>query len=58
MALPFAVARQPAWSIGRWVPTLEEPDAKRHALDAAAEFPVAKAVLEDFKLWQDALSGN
>lgn len=54
-ALPPAIARQPAWSIGRWVVELDEEDAVRHARAAAAELPVAQAILEDLPLWQSAL---
>jgi homoserine kinase type II len=54
-ALPLAIARQPAWSVGRWVVELDEDDAVRHARDAAAELPVAQAIIEDLALWQRAL---
>ncbi len=54
-ALPLAIARQPAWSVGRWVVELDEDDAVRHARDAAAELPVAQAILDDLPLWQRAL---
>jgi homoserine kinase type II len=54
-ALPLAIARQPAWSVGRWVVELDEDDAVRHARDAAAELPVAQAIIEDLPLWQRAL---
>jgi homoserine kinase type II len=54
-ALPLAIARQPAWSVGRWVVELDEDDAVGHARDAAAELPVAQAIIEDLPLWQRAL---
>ena len=54
-ALPLAVARQPAWSVGRWVLALDEPGARTHARAAALELPVAQTVLEDLDAWQDAL---
>lgn len=56
LALPLAIARQPAWSIGRWTVELDEPDARQHAVAAEAEFPVAQAVLADLPLWQSALT--
>lgn len=52
MALPLAVARQPGWSLGRWIPSLDEPEARRHAADAMAEFAVAEQVLTDLERWQ------
>lgn len=58
LALPLAIARQPAWSVGRWVPTLDEPDAQRHTRAAATEFQVAAAVLSDLELWQEALTAS
>jgi homoserine kinase type II len=54
-ALPLAIARQPAWSVGRWVLELEESEARKHAAAAAAEFPVAQAILADLPAWQEAL---
>jgi homoserine kinase type II len=54
-ALPLAIARQPAWSVGRWVLELDEPEAKKHAAAAATELPVAQAILADLPAWQDAL---
>ncbi len=54
-ALPLAIARQPAWSVGRWVVELDEADAVRHARDAAGELPVAQAILAELPLWQAAL---
>jgi homoserine kinase type II len=56
LALPLAIARQPAWSVGRWIPVLEHGHAVRHAREAAAELPVAEAILADLARWQDALS--
>lgn len=55
-ALPLAIARQPAWSVGRRVLELDEGDARRHARDAAAELPVAQAILADLSRWQDGLA--
>jgi Ser/Thr protein kinase RdoA (MazF antagonist) len=58
MALPLAIARQPAWSVGRWIVDLEHGHAVRHAWEAAAEQPVARAILTDLAGWQDALTGR
>jgi homoserine kinase type II len=55
-ALPLAVARQPAWSVGRWVNSLAEADARAHAAHVVGELPVAQAVLAELPLWQDALT--
>ena len=38
-ALPLAIARQPAWSVGGWVVSLDDAAARAHAADAAQEFP-------------------
>jgi homoserine kinase type II len=55
-ALPLAMARQPAWSVGRWVVELPEPEAIEHATAAVAELPVAQAILTDLGSWKDELS--
>lgn len=55
-ALPLAIARQPAWSVGRWVVELPEVEAIEHATAAAAELPVAQAILADLGSWQSELS--
>ena len=54
-ALPLAIARQPGWSVGRWINDLDEPRAREHAEYAVGELPVAQAVLAELPLWQDAL---
>jgi Ser/Thr protein kinase RdoA (MazF antagonist) len=54
-ALPLAIARQPAWSIGRHVLELDDEHAREHAREAMAELPVAEAVMADLPRWQDAL---
>jgi Ser/Thr protein kinase RdoA (MazF antagonist) len=54
-ALPLAIARQPAWSIGRHVVHLDDDRARAHARAAMAELPVAEAVMADLPKWQDAL---
>ncbi len=56
LALPLAMARQPAWSIGGWVLRLDEPAAMAHARSVVAELPVAQAILTDLDRWQDGLS--
>lgn len=54
-ALPLAIARQPAWSVGRWINDFDEAHAKEHASDVVGELPVAQAVLAELPAWQDAL---
>jgi homoserine kinase type II len=54
-ALPLAIARQPAWSVGRWINNLAESGAREHAAYAVGELPVAQAVLAELPAWQDAL---
>ncbi|MGI8870744.1 MAG: phosphotransferase enzyme family protein [Mycobacteriales bacterium] len=56
-ALPLAIARQPAWSLGRWVVELDEGGARKHATDLMGELPVARAILADIDYWQHALIG-
>jgi homoserine kinase type II len=56
LSLPLAVARQPAWMVGRWVPyEADEAKAEIHARRAADEFPAAVDVLGDLAAWQRAL---
>jgi homoserine kinase type II len=57
LALPLAVARQPAWSVGGWVRALDRPEALAHAEAAALELPVARAVLNRLDVWQQVLTG-
>lgn len=54
-AIPLAIARQPAWSIGKHVVELDEERARAHATGAMAELPVAEAIIADLPVWQDAL---
>ncbi|QDP95948.1 phosphotransferase [Microlunatus elymi] len=56
LALPLAIARQPAWSVGRWVLGLDDDQARSHARSSAREFPVAAKVLADLDDWQRALT--
>ena len=55
-ALPLAIARQPAWSVGGWVVRLDDAAARAHALAAAREFGVARSVLANLSSWQRALA--
>src|SRR5215218_10255792 len=55
LAVPLAIARQPAWSVGHWVRQLDEQDAIDHAREAARELPVAQAILRDLSDWQRTL---
>jgi len=55
LAVPLAIARQPAWSVGHWVRQLDEQDAIDHARGAARELPVAQAILRDLSDWQRTL---
>jgi Ser/Thr protein kinase RdoA (MazF antagonist) len=55
-ALPLAVARQPAWSIGRWIVELDEAAAIAHARAARAELPAAQAILAALPDWQQTLA--
>jgi homoserine kinase type II len=55
-ALPLAIARQPAWSFGRWVNQLDEADARAHLSHVAAELPVAETIMAELGPWQDALT--
>ncbi|SDT18600.1 phosphotransferase enzyme family protein [Microlunatus soli] len=58
LALPLAVARQPAWSAGRWIRDLDDDGARKHAVAAVGELPVAQAVLQDLELWRQDLTAN
>lgn len=55
-ALPLAIARQPAWSFGRWVNQLDEVGARAHLSHVAAELPVAETIMAELGPWQDALT--
>ncbi|GAB3760317.1 phosphotransferase enzyme family protein [Microlunatus parietis] len=55
--LPLAIARQPAWSLGRWALVLDDHDARQHVNHVVGELPVAQAVLAELPAWQDALLG-
>jgi homoserine kinase type II len=56
-ALPAAIARQPLWSIGGWVATLDdEQAARRHAAGSVAEVDWALRLMEDLGRWQEAFA--
>ncbi|MGI8769697.1 MAG: phosphotransferase enzyme family protein [Propionibacteriaceae bacterium] len=56
LSFPLVIARQPAWSIGKWVLRNDEPLARKHAREAASELPVAQAILADLPRWQSVLA--
>jgi homoserine kinase type II len=58
LSIPLAIARQPAWSLGGWVRILDEATAIDHARSAAAELPIAVAVLEDLSVWNQDVAGT
>ncbi len=56
-ALPLAIARQPLWSIGGWIATLDDDaTARSHAdgMHAAVEFGLS--LMRDLPRWQRALA--
>lgn len=55
-ALPLAIARQPAWSIGRWVLELPDDAARRHAVDTRGEFAAASHLLAHAEQFMAALA--
>ncbi|HEY6740090.1 MAG TPA: hypothetical protein VI076_14705 [Actinopolymorphaceae bacterium] len=61
-ALPWAIARQPLWSIGGWVARLDDEGAARvvrvgHALETAVDVERATWVIDDIDRWVDAFTG-
>jgi Ser/Thr protein kinase RdoA (MazF antagonist) len=57
-ALPWAIARQPLWSIGGWVALLDDPDRAR--AHACATFPAIARALQlvaDIPAWHTGLTG-
>ena len=54
--LPLAIARQPAWIAGGWVPVLDESRARAQAAELAARLPTAEAVLADLSQWTRAIA--
>lgn len=55
-ALPAAIARQPLWSIGRFVPALPEDRARRVAAYRADDVEWTLQVMEHLEEWQEAFS--
>ena len=54
-ALPFAIARQPLWSVGGWVPVLDDEDmARTHAIGTLAEVKWAFHLMNEVARWQNA----
>ena len=54
--LPLALARQPAWIAGGWVPALDDSGARAQAADLAARLPTARVILADLSTWTSALA--
>ncbi|GAA1238969.1 phosphotransferase [Oryzihumus leptocrescens] len=54
--LPLALARQPAWIAGGWLPALADAGARAQAADLAARLPTAEAILDDLTTWTSALA--
>jgi len=54
--LPLALARQPAWIAGGWLPALDDAGARAQAADLAARLPTAEAILADLSTWTAALT--
>ncbi|WP_020575442.1 phosphotransferase [Actinopolymorpha alba] len=56
-ALPWALARQPLWSIGGWVPRLDDQDhARRHAAASMDEVERALWIAQDADRWVAAFT--
>lgn len=56
LSLPLAIARQPAWMVGRWVLDDDEDLTQIHAREAATEFPTAARILRQLDQWQFELT--
>jgi Ser/Thr protein kinase RdoA (MazF antagonist) len=57
MALPLAMARQPLWSIGGWVATLDcEESARKHAAATYSEIEWALSLMHELDRWQTAFA--
>ena len=54
--LPLALARQPAWIAGSWIPALDDSQARTQAADLAARLPTAQVILADLSRWTFALT--
>jgi homoserine kinase type II len=58
-ALPLAMARQPLWSIGGWVASLDDEGAARqHAAGTVAEVAWALGLMQDLPRWQAAFAAR
>ncbi|MEX1008669.1 MAG: phosphotransferase [Acidimicrobiia bacterium] len=56
-ALPLALARQPLWSVGGWIATLDDEDtARRHAAGMNAPVAWARAIVDDLERWRETFS--
>ena len=56
-ALPLAIARQPLWSLGGWVASLDDEEtARRHAASTAPEVRFALALTRDLERWKAAFA--
>ncbi|MFC5649504.1 phosphotransferase enzyme family protein [Paenibacillus solisilvae] len=56
-ALPFAMARQPLWSIGGWIALLDDEEAAlRHAASMLAEVEWALRIVRELDRWQAAFT--
>jgi len=55
-SLPLAIARQPLWSIGGWVASLDdEKAARQHAASMGSEVAWALALVRELPRWRAAL---
>lgn len=57
-ALPAAIARQTLWSIGRWVPALPEPSARRNAAERAVDAEWTLGLARNIEQWREAFSSD
>lgn len=56
-ALPWAIARQPLWSIGGWVALLDdESRARQHAARMHGEVEWALRIVREVERWQEAFA--
>jgi hypothetical protein len=56
-ALPLAIARQPLWSIGGWVASLDdEAAARQHAASVGSAVTWALSLVRDLHRWRAALA--
>ncbi|MCJ8008794.1 phosphotransferase enzyme family protein [Lederbergia wuyishanensis] len=56
-ALPLALARQPLWSIGGWIVSLDDEEtARNHANGMFSQVEWALKIMKDLDKWQEAFS--